>query len=161
MTVAMARRYGWALKGDTPVIERPARGRRLTLMGAIALDGPRALRTVDGFVNGEEFIRFLREDLAPNLRPGDIVVMDGPSIHRVKGVAEVLDEVGARPLYLPAYSPELNPIEMVWAWLKKLIRDHPPRRMPDLQTMAHHLWNNIESLLCASCIRHCGYSQSC
>lgn len=81
VSVAERRRYGWAPPGETPVIERPARGRRLNFIGAIALDGPRAFRTVDGYVTGYKFIKFLSEDPGPQLNEGDIVVMDGPSIH--------------------------------------------------------------------------------
>jgi len=160
VSIAMSRHYGWAPKGERPVIERPAKGRRLTLMGAIALDGPRALRQVEGFVDGEEFQRFLREDLGLNLNPGDIVVMDGPSIHRVAGVAEVLAERGATALYLPAYSPELNPIELAWAWIKGILRAIPPRRLKVLKERAAKLWGMVTARLCEGWVRHCGYAVS-
>lgn len=75
--VAMSRSYGWAPPGETPRIERPVHGKRISLIGAIALDGARALRRVEGYVDGDEF------------------VMDGPRIHRVGGVAEALAERGA------------------------------------------------------------------
>jgi transposase len=160
VSVAESRRYGWAPRGQTPVIERPARGRRLNLIGAIGLDGVRALRTVEGYVNGEEFIRFIQEDLGPALRPGDIVVMDGPSIHRVKGVAPALAEFGATALYLPAYSPELNPIEMTWAWTKKLVRDVPKRTLHLLRQRFSEIWGQVTPELCAGWLRHAGYRLS-
>jgi transposase len=158
--IAMARFYGWAPVGQRPVIERPARGRRVTLIGAIGADGPRALRQVDGYVNGEEFISFLREDLGPQLLPGDVVVMDGPSIHKVEGVAEALAEHGATPLYLPPYSPEFNPIEMTWAWLKTALRAVPPRRLADLKERTLEIWRRVSAALCRAWISHCGYAQS-
>lgn len=158
--IAMSRHYGWAPPSQTPVIERPARGRRISLIGAIALDGTRALRRVEGYVDGDEFISFLREDLGPNLHPGDVVVMDGPSIHKVKGVAEALAERGATALYLPAYSPELNPIEMAWAWLKKLLRDAPPRQLKALRERVDTLWDRLTSSLCAGWVRHSGYKST-
>ena len=68
--IAMSCSYGWAPRGVTPVIERPARGRRISLIGATALDGCRALRRVEGYVDGDELISFLREDLGPHLNPG-------------------------------------------------------------------------------------------
>lgn len=155
--VAMSRTYGWAPPGETPVIERPARGRRISLIGAIALDGCRALREVEGYVDGDEFIAFLREDLGPSLRPGDIVVMDGPSIHKVAGVEEALAERGATALYLPAYSPELNPIELAWGWIKKLLRDAAPRKLAALREHVWRLWAQVTASLCAGWVRHCGY----
>lgn len=158
--VAMARSCGWAPVGETPVVERPAKGKRLSLIGAIAADGPRALRVVDGFVNGDVFLTFLRDDLGPTLSPGDIVVMDGPSIHKVAGVAPLLESFGATALYLPAYSPELNPIEMTWAWLKNLLRACPPRKLAQLRERAVDLWGGITSALCRGWVSHCGYVAS-
>jgi transposase len=158
--IAMSRRYAWAPCGLTPVIERPAHGRRISLIGAIALDGCRALRRVEGYVDGDEFISFLREDLGPHLLEGDVVVMDGPSIHKVAGVVDALAERGATPLYLPAYSPELNPIEMAWAWIKKLLRDAPPRKLKLLRERVDTLWEKVTAGLCASWIRHSGYQST-
>jgi len=154
---AMSYNYGWALPGVKPVIERPMRGKNITLIGAIAIDGVRALRRVEHSVNGEEFVAFLREDLGPNLRPGDIVVMDGPRIHRVSGVEKALAERGATALYLPAYSPELNPIEMTWSWIKAAIRKAAPRHLPILREQVRKLWSKVTNALCAAWIRHCGY----
>lgn len=155
--VAMSRTHGYAPPGETPVIERPARGRRISLIGAIALDGIRALRRVEGYVNGEEFVTFLRDDLGPQLRRGDVVVMDGPSIHKVAGVAAALAERGATALYLPPYSPELNPIEMTWAWLKRQLRDAPVRKLPALRERVDGLWKTLTTSLCAGWFRHSGY----
>ena len=160
VSVAESRRYGWAPRGKTPVIERPARGRRLNLIGAIALDGVRALRPLTGYVDGDTFLEFLRDDLGPALNDGDIVIMDGPSIHKVAGVAEILAEFGATALYLPAYSPELNPIEMTWAWLKKRVRDLPTRTLRLLRGLVDNLWEQVTPSLCACWIRHAGYHQS-
>lgn len=158
--VAMSRAYGWSPPSEPPVIERPARGRRVSLIGAIAADGPRALLEVEGYVNGEVFTRFLREDLGPNLNEGDIVIMDGPSIHKVKGVAEALAEAGATALYLPPYSPELNPIEMTWSWLKRLLRAHPVRKLNWLKERVMLHWAEITEKLCQRWIKHSGYTES-
>ena len=157
---AESRRYGWARRGKRPIIERPARGRRLNIIGAIGLDGVRAIRTLEGYVNGEVFLAFLRDDLGPKLNPGDIVVMDGPSIHRVEGVSEVLAERGAKAIYLPAYSPELNPIEMTWAWIKKQIRDFPRRRMAELAQVIAERWGQVTPALCRGWLKHAGYTWS-
>lgn len=130
------------------------------MMGAIGLEGPRALRLVEGFVNGETFVSYLREDLGPTLKPGDIVVMDGPSIHKVTGVAEALAERGASAMYLPAYSPEFNPIEMTWSWMKNLLRAMPPRRLKQLKERTKTIWNEVTSDLCRGWVEHCGYTTS-
>lgn len=142
------------------MIERPVHGKRISLIGAIALDGPRALRRVEGYVDGDEFITFLKEDLGPNLRIGDVVVMDGPRIHKVDGVAQALAERGARPLYLPPYSPELNPIEMAWAWVKNLLRATPARKLQALRERVQEHWTRISATLCTGWIRHCGYAST-
>ena len=158
MSLALSYNYGWARPGETPVIERPSRGKSINVIGAIALDGVRGLRRVEQSVNGEEFVAFLREDLGPNLNPGDVVIMDGPSIHRVSGVVEALAEFDAVPLYLPPYSPELNPIEMAWAWLKKHLRKAAPRRIRFLRETIERAWATVSESLCAGWIRHCGYA---
>lgn len=158
--VAMSRSYGWAPAGETPMIERPARGRRVNFIGALALDGVRALSVVEGYVNGEGFIRYLREDLGPKLKAGDLVVMDGPRLHRVAGVAEALAEYGAAPLYLPPYSPELNPIEMAWAWIKALLRARPQRKLAALRESIQSLWLHITTTLCQGWIKHSGYAST-
>ena len=152
----MSRTYGWAPIGRTPLIERPAHGRRIRLIGAIALEGALALRQVEGYVDGEVFVSFLRDDLGPLLKPGDVVVLDGPSIHKVAGVAETLAERGARALYLPPYSPELNPIEMAWSWIKGLLRAAPPRQLARLRSR----WGMLTAALCAVWVKHSGYHAS-
>jgi transposase len=86
--------------------------------------------------------------------------MDGPSIHKVEGVAEALAERGATALYLPPYSPDLNPIEMAWAWIKKLLRDAPPRRLAALRERVDELWEQVTTALCRAWIRHSGYQST-
>jgi transposase len=90
------------------------------------MDGLRGQQVVRSKFDGPAFIEFLDSCLGPTLRLGDIVVMDGPRLHRVDGVAETLAKWGATPLYLPAYSPEFNPIEMCWSWMKAWVRTRSP-----------------------------------
>lgn len=157
---AESRRYGWAPKGQTPEIERPTGGQRLSMIGAIGADGRTALRRHRGPVNGETFVKFLSEDLAPTLRNGDVLIMDRASIHRVSAVAEVLDQLGVTVRLLPAYSPEFNPIEMTWAWIKRQIRDQPKRALDALDARVADLWGRLTASLCADWVRHAGYAQS-
>ena len=81
---------------------------------------------VEGTINGTLFLGFVKHFLAPTLAPGDIVIMDNLSIHKVSGVAETIAAAGARVLYLPAYSPDFNPIEECWSKVKAFIRSLAP-----------------------------------
>ena len=87
--------------GDKPIIISPRWGKRVTIVGAIAVDGPRVMHQVEGSFDGPAFVKYLDEVLGPTLRKGDIVVMDGPRLHRVAGVVEALAKHGAKALYLP------------------------------------------------------------
>jgi transposase len=94
----------------------------LTILGAISTRGMIATMTVEAATDREIFLAYLDEVLCPKLRPGDVMVMDNLSSHKVKGVRERIETVGAQLLYLPPYSPDLNPIEKAWAKLKQLLR---------------------------------------
>ena len=83
---AMSQEEGWAKVGETPIIDRPLRGQRVNMLGAMTAEGILALKMVETTVTGAVFLDFLRTTLCPLLRPGDVVVMDGPPIHRVAGV---------------------------------------------------------------------------
>jgi transposase len=80
------------------------------------------LMTYPGSVNGTVFVQFVRTRLVPWLRPGDVVVMDNLNIHKMRAVRSAIEAAGAIPVYLPTYSPELNPIELLWADLKRSLR---------------------------------------
>ena len=109
-------------------------------------------------MNGDDFIGYIRQHLNPTLRPGDVLVMDGPRVHRVAGVQEALAEAGATALYLPAYSPELNPIEMCWSVMKAWIRKAAPRALDRVRGSLERAWERVSATLCASWMRHCGYA---
>ena len=85
----------------------------MTILSSIRLDGEKAFTTYQGGTTGERFVRYLKETLLPTLRPGDIVEMDNIRSHHVKAVQEILEAQGMKALYLPPYSPDLNPIEKV------------------------------------------------
>jgi len=154
----LARAYGWAKRGIKPTILKSRYGRNTTIVGAIAVDGVRATHVVDGKFDGAGFISYLDDVLGPSLNEGDIVVMDGPRLHRVDGVADALAKHGATALYLPPYSPELNPIEMCWSVMKAWICKSTPRAKNRLLDAIAKAWNGITPQLCASWIRHSGYA---
>ncbi len=136
----------------------PKYGKNITIVGAIALDGVRATHVVEGKFDGPRFIAYLDEVLGPTLHEGDIVVMDGPRLHRVAGVTETLAKFGATAMYLPPYSPELNPIEMCWSVMKAWIRQWTPRAKDRLLQSIERAWDGVTEALCAAWIRHSGYA---
>ena len=94
----------------------------LTILGAIGTRGMIATMTIEAATDREIFLAYLDHFLCPQLRAGDVVVMDNLSSHKVDGVRERIEAAGAQVLYLPPYSPDLNPIEKAWAKLKQLLR---------------------------------------
>lgn len=119
----MRREYGWSPRGTRSVGKMPVRAwKTVSLVGAIRLDEKPRLMTHRGSVNGAVFIRFVRRYLTPSLRRGDIVFMDNLNIHKMKRVRELIAAAGATAVYLPTYSPELNPIELWWNDLKRELR---------------------------------------
>lgn len=94
----------------------------MTMIGAIALDGWRGFMTVDAATNGDVFLAYVQQQLIPNLKPGDIVVMDNLGVHKGPAALAAIRNAGADFLFLPPYSPEYNPIEKVWAKLKERLR---------------------------------------
>jgi transposase len=103
-------------------------------------DGLIAPLVLDGPMDGDAFLAYVEQLLAPSLRPGDTVIMDNLPAHKVHGVREAIQAVGASLLYLPPYSPDFNPIEMAFSKLKALLRAVAARTMPDLwQAIANAL----------------------
>ena len=92
------------------------------MIGAIRLGKRPTIMTNRGAVNGRVFLRFVRTRLVPNLSPGDIVVMDNLNFHKMLVVREAIAAAGATAIYLPTYSPELNPIELMWGDIKRRLR---------------------------------------
>ena len=92
------------------------------MIGAIALNGWRGFLTVNAPTDGDIFLAFVKHQLVPNLRPGDIVVMDNLSAHKRPDIVAEIRAAGAEVLFLPPYSPEYNPIEKAWAKLKEILR---------------------------------------
>jgi len=99
-----------------------SRWKILTILGALSTRGMVATMTVEAATDREIFLAYLDRCLCPQLRSGDVVVMDNLSSHKVDGVRQRIEKCGAELLYLPPYSPDLNPIEKAWAKLKQLLR---------------------------------------
>jgi transposase len=102
------------------------------MISSIRLDGTTACMAIEGATDTEVFRAYVREVLVPTLRPGDVVVMDNLAPHKNDLTLALLQEVGAEVLFLPAYSPDLNPIEKMWSKLKASLRRQEARTLPDL-----------------------------
>ena len=110
----MARRYGRAPRGQRALDAVPhGRWRTTTVVAALRADGIVAPLVLEGAINGESFLAYVEQSLAPALRPGDVVVLDNLGSHKVAGVREAVEAAGATLRYLPPYSPDLNPIETI------------------------------------------------
>ena len=111
----------------------------------------------DGPMNGETFLAWVEQFLVPTLRRGDIVVMDNLSSHKVKGVREAIEAVGATLRYLPPYSPALNPIEQLFAKLKSLLRKAGARTIQALDEAIADALTRFSPSECANFLAHSGY----
>jgi transposase len=157
----MTRLYGRAPRGKRLVAAVPhGHWKTSTFIGALRCDGLVAPSVFDGAINGELFLAYVEQVLVPTLKPGDIVIMDNLRSHKVAGVREAIEAAGATLLFIPPYSPDLNPIEMAFAKLKALLRAKAIRTV-------EALWNTLGTLVgcftpkeCANFFRHDGYFQS-
>lgn len=155
----MTRTYGRSKRG-TRLIERVPAGRweTTTFLGALRASGFTAPLTVDGPINGTIFRAWVEQHLAPTLSTGDVVIMDNLSSHKVAGVREAIEAVGAELRFLPPYSPDLNPIELAFSKLKKLLRDGAERTVDKLWDLCGRVLDEFSPTECANYLRHCGYA---
>ena len=160
-TTNMARRYGRAPRGQRALDAVPhGRWRTTTVVAALRADGIAAPLVLEGAINGQSFLAYVRRFLAPALRLGDVVVLDNLGSHKVAGVREAVEAAGATLRYLPPYSPDLNPIEQVFAKLKALLRDAAARTTEDLWAAVGQALRSFPAAECARYLAHCGYGQS-
>ena len=154
----MTRLCGWAPRGHKLVAKVPhGHWRTLTFLAALRCDRIAAPCVIDGPINGESFLAYVEQILVPTLRPGDIVVIDNLGSHKAKAVRRAIRSAGAWLFFLPPYSPDLNPIEQVFAKLKTLLRKAAERTV-------EATWKRIGALLqaftpqeCANYFRNAGY----
>ena len=155
----MVRFHGRCRKGKRLLAKAPfGHWKTTTFTAGLRFDGLVAPFVLDGPMNGEAFLAYVEQVLAPCLSEDDKVVIDNLPAHKVKGVREAIEARGAKLIYLPPYSPDLNPIEMIFAKLKALLRKAAERTR-------EALWSRISQLLgaftpreCANCITHAGYA---
>ena len=154
----MVRRYGWALRSERLVVAAPhGHWRTTTVVAGLRSTGLVAPLVLDGPMTGLAFLAYVEQVLAPTLQPGDVVVMDTPAAHKVADVAEAIRAVGASILYLPPYSPDLNPIEQAFSKPKALLRGAAARTQEALWTTIGQLLNRFSPTECRNYLTNSGY----
>ena len=154
----MAPRYGRGYKKSRIRQAIPFnRGNHQTMIGAISLQRVEAALYGAWSADGSIFLNFIEDYLCPALRPGQVVVMDNVAFHRVAGIEEAIAKAGARLIYLPPYSPELNPIEHMWSKIKNYLRHASARTEKTFKKEIKVAFQNIVPENLAGWFRHCGY----
>lgn len=151
--------YGWAPIGEkSPGKSTQGSWKTMTMLGAVRLSGFCGFMTVDAATDADVFRAFVQQQLRRHLKPGDIVIMDNLSTHRDRAALEVIRRAGAEVLFLPPYSPELNPIEKVWAKLKTFIRRADTLTREAFETALAAAIASITAPDIHGWVRHSGYA---
>lgn len=157
-TTAMTRLYGWGSRGERLVDAAPSgHWKTTTLVAGLRSDGVIAPCVLDGPMTGEVFRAYVEQMLAPALTSGDVVVLDNLPAHKVAGVRDAIKAAGASLLYLPPYSPDLNPIEQFFAKLKALLRKVAARTRDALWTTIGTMLDAFTPAECHNYIANSGY----
>ena len=158
VTTKMVRHSGRCRRGTRLVASVPhGHWKTLTLIAALRVDGLTAPYVIDGAMDGAAFMAYIEQVLVPTLAKGDIVFMDNLRTHKVDGVREAVRAAGATVRYLPAYSPDLNPIEMAFSKLKAALRKGAKRTVTELWKLIGKLVKSFAPDECANYFRHAGY----
>lgn len=157
----MTRLRGWCQLGQRLMAKVPhGHWKTLTLVAALRHDGVIAPWVFDGPINAESFLTYVREILVPTLRPGDIVVLDNLGSHKGSAIKEAIEAAGARMVFLPAYSPDLNPIEQVFSKIKALMRKQDPRTVDATWRSIGDVLKRFTSDECWNYIENSGYQST-
>ena len=155
----MTRSYARAPRGQR-VQEATPQGRWqiLTLLAALTIRGVEAPMTIAEPTDGDIFLAYLEQVLCPRLRPGQVVIMDNLSVHKMSGVRERIEATGARLIYLPPYSPDFNPIEQAWSKVKQILRSLKARTADALEAAIAEALAAITPENAIAWFSHCSYS---
>jgi transposase len=155
----LIRLRGWAPRGMRLIGHAPLGDwKTVTFVAGLRHNKMVAPMVVEGAMNGDIFRAYIEQCLVPTLRRGDIVVMDNLQVHRVPGVGEAIEAVGATLRYLPKYSPDLNPIEMAYSKFKALARKLAKRTAPGIYRAVRSFVPSLSRRECANYFRHAGYA---
>lgn len=154
----MVRHHGRAPRGERLVANVPhGHWKTLTLVASLRINGLTAPCVIDGAMDGPSFLAYVEQILVPTLRKGDTVFMDNLRTHKIHGVAAAIEVAGAKVRYLPAYSPDLNPIEMAFSKMKTALRKGAARSVKALTKLIGKLVKAFAPQECANYFRHAGY----
>ena len=154
----LTRRYGRAFGKERVTDSVPLnKPKNTTILSSMRLDGSVAYTTYSGGTTGARFIEYLKETLIPTLKPWDIVIMDNLRVHHIEEVRTLLSRAGVMLMYLPAYSPDLNPIEMMWSKVKAILRKVKERTQETLVAAIKEAMKEITPEDCQGWFRKSGY----
>ncbi len=157
----MAPLRGWAPRGQRLTAKVPhRRWKTMTFLAALRRDRREAPRLIDGPINRPRLMLYVEQVLVPRLRPGDVVIMDNLGSHRGKAVRRAIRSVGAKLIFLPKYSPDLNPIEQLFAKLKHMLRKAKARTADAVCAAIGRILDACTSSECANYFRNAGYGQT-
>jgi putative transposase len=155
----MTRLYGWAAKGQRLVDKVPhGHWKTATFLAALRNDRIEAPRLFDGPINGERFLAYVEQFPVPTLKPGDVVILDNLGSHKAKAVRQAIRAVGAHLLFLPKYSPDLNPIEQVFAKFKSFLRKTEARTYEAISNASAEILTKYKPEECAASLQNAGYA---
>ena len=157
-TTQMTRHWGRAPRGQRVREATPqSHWQTLTLLAALTRRGLEAAMTILEPTDGDIFLAYGEQVLCPRLQSGQVVILDNLSAHKVAGVEELIEAAGARLLYLPPYSPDLNPIEQAWSKVKQILRSLKARTAEALESAVAEALNAITAETALAWFAHCGY----
>ena len=157
----MTRLYGWAPRGERLVAKVPhGHWKTTTFLAALRNDRIDAPCLFDGPINGERFLAYVEQFLVPTLKPGDVVVLDNLGSHKGKAVRKAIRAAGARLVFLPKYSPDLNPIEQLFAKLKTLLRKAAARTIDAVSDAVAQILATYSQAECANYLTGAGYAET-
>lgn len=155
----MTRLWGRAPRGERVHEATPdGRWQVLTTLGTMSLRGMEAVMTVASATDGDVFHAYVEQVLCATLQVGDVVIMDNLSAHKVEGIRELIENRGAQLVYLPPYSPDLNPIEKAWSKFKQFLRSAKARTPEALDQAITEALETITADNALAWFRHCGYA---
>jgi len=155
----MTRLRGRAARGERVRARAPAgHWQTTTMLASLRLDGSTACMTIEGATDTEVFQTYVQVVLCPTLRPGDVVVMDNLSPHKHDAILQLVEHTGAAVRFLPAYSPDLNPIEKMWSKVKAWLRSAEARTREELQTAIAAALACVTAQDAMNWFASCGYS---